>query len=411
MFNFFKRSKKEKRSSRVCELDDIFGGSNNAAGVHVDEYSALSIPTVYACINVISEDVAKVPFLMYRESAAGVKDRAKGHALYRLLKNCPNRYQTPFEFFQLMTRHALLRHGAFAEIVTSNLTGQVTDLIPLNPDRVRPFWAPDGSKAFAYTPRKGGLRVILEHEMFHIRRIPKDGGLHGMTLIECAAETMGMSIAVARYGSKYFSNDATPGVALKMQGKQSDEALARLKESWAERKGVNNAHKPVILEEGLEVEQLSLSAVDSQFIETRKMSPIEICQFIRVPPHKVQILDRATFSNIEHQSQEYYTDTLLPWFTRYEQAAWRDLLTEEEKNTDYYFKFLKESVLQADTLTRYRAHQIGIQQGFLNRNEVRGMEDKPPFEGGDDYLTPMNMTKESSDALDKEIENDGKTRV
>ena len=146
-----------------------------------------------------------------------------------------------------------------------------------------------------------------------------------------------------------------------------------------------------ILEEGMTWESLGMTAQDAQFVESRKISPVEICQFFRMPPHKVQILDRSTNNNIEQQSLDFLGDTLLPWLVKFEQSANRDLLQTKAEQAGMFFKFDVSELLRADIKTRFASYGIGLQNGFMNRNEVRQKEGWAPFPGGDEYLIQMNM--------------------
>jgi len=187
-------------------------------------------------------------------------------------------------------------------------------------------------------------------------------------------------------------------------GSLSDEAYKRLKESLErEHGGLSQAHRIKILEEGMEAQTIGVPPEEAQFLETRQFQAQEIARIYRMPPHKVGLLEDATFSNIEHQAIEFVTDTIRPWLVRFEQAMMRQLLTPAEQQT-YFVEHLVEGLLRGDTKTRYEAYGIGRQNGWLSVNDIRELENLDAIEGGDEYLQPLNMTPVGGDEADEEVD-------
>jgi len=154
---------------------------------------------------------------------------------------------------------------------------------------------------------------------------------------------------------------------------------------------------------------IGISPEDAQFLETRKYQVNEICRIFRVPPHLVGDLDRATFSNIEHQSIEFVQHTIRPWLVRWEQEISRSLLDEKER-TLYFAKFNVDGLLRGDYKSRMEGYSIGRQNGWMSINDIRRLEDMPlvPAEkGGDDYLVNGNMIAASVAERQKEGDGNG----
>ena len=138
---------------------------------------------------------------------------------------------------------------------------------------------------------------------------------------------------------------------------------------------------------------IGIAPEDAQFLETRKYQLNEICRIFRVPPHLVGDLERATFSNIEHQSIEFVQHTIRPWLVRWEQEISRSLLDEKERLL-YFAKFNVDGLLRGDYKSRTEGYAIARQNGWLSINDIRRLEDMPPIpkeQGGDDYLVNGNM--------------------
>jgi HK97 family phage portal protein len=155
--------------------------------------------------------------------------------------------------------------------------------------------------------------------------------------------------------------------------------------------GVANAYKPMILEMGLNWKPISLNAEDSQFLETRKMQRDEICAIFRVPPHLVASLEKATFNNVENLGLSFVNYALVPYLTRIENRIRVGLLSDKDR-ANHYAKFNAGALLRGDLKGRYESYGKGIQWGILSPNDCRELEDLNPRDGGDVYLTPMNMT-------------------
>ena len=300
----------------------------------------------------------------------------------------------------MLMAHVVLRGNGYAEIIPS-AGNPVAELIPLHPDRVRPFWAPDMTVAYEYQPLDGPSRIILGSEMFHVRGLGVDG-LSGLNPIRLHRETIGEDFAAQEYSARFWANDATPSGVLKIPGTLDDEAGQRLRKSWERQQTGVNRHRPALLEDGLEYEAIGLTREDAQYVESRKFNGVQIARMFRIQPHMIGILDRATFSNIEAQGIEFVVYTMGPWLRRWEQATRRDLFTVASRRT-HFSEFLVDGLLRGDRKARGEFYKSGIINGWLTRNEVRRRENLNPIKGLDEPLVPVNMTL--SDALAKMVED------
>ena len=138
------------------------------------------------------------------------------------------------------------------------------------------------------------------------------------------------------------------------------------------------------------IEKVGIPPNDAQFLETRRFQIEEIARMFRIPPHLLQDLSRATFSNIEHQAIAFVTLSLLPWLVSFEQAYARDLLSIKSFVT-HEVRFQVEGLLRGDTASRFASYAVGRQWGWLSVNEIRALENLNPVAGGDEYLRPLNM--------------------
>ncbi len=386
---------RERRSSFPGWLVEHFGAPT-AAGPSVSEESALRFGAVYACVRIIAEDIASLPLITYRQQGRS-KERARDHPLYTVLHDLANPETTSFEWREMMISHLLLWGNAYSEIEYSR-NGEVLALWPLRPDRMEEIRRNrQGQLEYGYRLPDQTMTWLPWWRVHHIRGLGGDG-IRGWSPIRLAArQAVGLGLAAEEFGARFFSNGARPGLLLKAPGKLSEKAFARLQESFAaEHQGLSNAHRTKILEEGLDIVTVGIPPNEAQFLETRKFQVQEIARIFRVPPHLLADLDRATFSNIEHQSLSYVIHTLRPWLVRHEQAIYRDLLFVEERR-DYFVRYQVAGLLRGDTATRYAAYTTAINSGFMTRNEARELEDWNPIDGLDEPLVPMNMIEAGSE--------------
>lgn len=372
---------------------DWVGGSETKSGVRVTVESSLGLPAVWACVRVKSEDVGKLPCIMYRRLDGGGKERATEHQLYALIRDNPNPLQTAFEFKQFMQAQLDLRGNALA-LKDFDGRGRVTALWPVSWDRVTVLYTEDGKTLFyKVRDRKGrDLPVMPAEAVVHLRGMSLDG-IMGLSPIAYHRETIGLAIGASQYGSAFFGNNAQPRGGLKVPTPLSKEAAGALRASWEDRhKGTENANRIGIFDGGLEWVQTGMDNTDAQYIETRGLQNNEIWRIYRMPPHKVADLSKSTNNNIEHQGLEYVTDCLMSDLVRWEQTLSRDLLLDSERG-EYFFEFLTDALLRGDLKSRYEAYAIARNWGWLNADDIRERENMNPLPGdkGKIYLQPLNM--------------------
>ncbi|MFW1676445.1 phage portal protein [Pontibacter sp. JAM-7] len=401
---FFSRILGRKASSEVIDTPEKLAAylgvsAETFSGRSVTPQTAMQLVTVFGCVRVLAESVGMLPCkLMTREG--GMRKPADDHSLSELLSIAPNDYMTAQEFWELAIACLCLRGNFYAYKV--KVMGQVKELLPIDPGAVNPKLNDDWSVAYEITFRDGTKDVLTQDEIWHVRIMTLDG-LNGVNPVAYARQAIGLGLATEEHGSRLFKNGTVTSGVLTTKDELSNPAFERLKKQFNEdHGGLTNAHKPLILEMGLEWKPTALNLEDSQFLETRKFQRDEICGLYRVPPHLVANLERATFSNIEHQSLSFVNYSLVPYLTRIESRIRVGLLSKQDR-AKYYAKFNAAALLRGDLKSRYESYGQGINWGILSPNDCRETEDLNPRPGGDVYLTPMNMTTkpEAANADDK----------
>lgn len=376
-----------------------FGGGASASGIIVNPQTAMQSAAVYSCVQVLAQSVGMLPLNIYTEDATQAKKVAKNHPLWPILHDQPNDYQTSVEFFEMMVMALCLRGNAYA-FINRTKSGRVVELLPLHPDMVRAEMRGDFTLVYHVTMPDGSFKPFGVGEIFHVRGLTTNGWL-GISPIAYARESIGLALATEKFGSQLFRNGAKMGGVLEHPGKMSEEAYNRLKNSFDEATSGENAHKTALLEEGVKFSKISMTADDSQFLETRKYQRSEIAAIFRVPPHMIGDLEKATFSNIEQQSLEFVSYSLMPWLNRIEKAIRRDLFSAEDRK-NMHVRFNVTAMLRGDASARSNYYHNGILDGWLTRNEARLAESEigiilNPLDGLDVPLMPLNMTDGTDD--------------
>lgn len=390
----------------------------DSAGVVVNESNALTISAVWACVGVISSAVAKLPWYVYErlvDEGTGLvsKRLAERSPAYRLLNERPNPEMSSYDFREAMQANVLLWGNAYAEI-ERNGAGQPVALWPIHPSRVdkdrvrgelRYKISTTGESSLPGNLR--GVVYLTSRDVLHIRGLTFNG-IDGLSAIAWGRESLGISKAADRYGARFLANDGAAGVVLKHPMKLSPEAAQRLRESWQQRRTGENQHAAVVLEEGMTADRMGVPPDDAQFLETRTFQVGEVCRWFRVPPHKVYELTRATFSNIEHQGMEFKEDTILPWVEKWQQEVNYKLLSDNAQP-----RLTCEMKLDRLALPTFKerveGYSKGLQDGWLNPDEIRTLEGYNPLPGGmgQQFRIPVNQAIVNPDGSTTPVGGDG----
>lgn len=350
--------------------------------------TSLRIAAVYACVRLLSQTIAGLPRDVYRKVG---KTRAELAAPAWVEQ--PNPGLNWFELIEQLVCSLLLWGNAYVILVRDE-AGELVEVWPLNPAWVRIDIR--GGRIVYTVIRKGKVDEFSADEILHIRGLTLPGSAVGLSPIDHARVTLGLAGAAEEYGGRFFSNDATPGGVIEFPGSVGDPELKRIAREWKRaHQGRARAHEPGFLTGGAKYNPITIPNDAAQFIESRKFSVTEIGRWFGVQPHKIGDLERATFSNIEHQAIEYVTDGVQPWVARLE-YAFRPLLGRglaPDRRTTAYLKFNLSGLLRGDTAARANFYSVMRNLGILNADEIRALEDQEPIPGGlgKAYWQPANM--------------------
>lgn len=370
----------------------LVDSQSNYSGIQITEQAALGSSAVWACVNLISQTVATLPFNHYVKSLDDERTKLTKSKLAYLLNCEPSPDYSAYTFKEIMTASAVLHGNAYAEISRDPYTGEPNGLWFIPPNNVQPYYDTTTESvwyAIYSGDYRGGVPYmgIPHNNMLHILGLSYDG-LAGYSPLYLQRETLALHIASQRYGASFFKNGARPAGIIKFPNKLSPESKEALRRSWdGFHAGSGNAGRVAILEGGLEFQKLQLDPEEAQFLQTQKYSREEIASIFRVPP---SMIGAAPHSDaIEAVSLEFLR-SIQPWLSRWESEIKRKLIY----NFSEYVEADTKSVLRTDLRSRYDSYAIGRQWGWLSVADIRRLENmNSDVAGMDDYLKPMNMEK------------------
>ena len=377
-----------------------FVSNLTSSGIRVTPANALMVSAYYDGIRIISEDIAKLPFPTFRRLDRG-REEAMEHPVYPLLKRSPNDNMSAMSFREAMTANAISWGGGFA-LIQRDGRGSPQKLDIVHPSRVKTEL--DGQGRIFYevgvNKDKTSIETIIVRQanMFHLHGM-SDDGVNGYSVARLGAESLGRAIAQDRFSSSFFRSGSSPKGAIRFAKKFRDnEELERLRTQWQETySGEAGWHKPVILDQGAEWQTITIPPEDAQMIESQNFSVGDIARWLRIAPHKIGLLENATFSNIEQQNIDHINDTLMPWMIRWEEEVTRKLFVGEE--SEFFAEHDTKQLLRGDSEARAKFLREMFNIGAMSQNEIRQENGMNPIDNGDTYYVQGQLIR-SEDAAE-----------
>lgn len=382
---------------------ELYGTAAASSGVQVTWQRALEIATFFACLRVMGHGMAQVPFRLMRRLENGDSQPAKDTELFDVVTSRPNDWMTSFELRELIAWHRGALGNAF--VFKNVVAGRVVELIPLEPQRVTVEQLSDFRLVYTYATRDGVRQTFPQESIWHIRG-PSWNGWMGQETVKLMREALGLTIAIERSQGSLHQNGIQTNGAWSVDQKLSDEQYKQLT-AWikkhygeADKKGL-----PLILDNGAKWQSITMSMVDAQTLESRRLQIEEVCRASGVMPIMVGHSDKtATYASVEQMLLAHVVHSLAPEYARIEQSADANLLTPTQRRQGYYFKFFAQALMRGAAKDRGEFYAKGL-QSWLLPNEVRQLEDMNAIPGLDEEhrarLAAMAGRKDPAAASDK----------
>lgn len=366
-------------------------GTEADAGITITAENALSVATYWQCIHLLADDFAKLPTVVYKSKKEDGHEKDREHPAYYLLRRKTSEYMTAGVFKKTLLGHALNYGNGYGWIIR-NGAYEPEEILILDPTKTCPKFDAEGTLWYETTLRNKKY-TLKSDEIFHLRGLGFDG-LKGYSVIHFARNSLGLTIAAEKYGSKFFANGSRSSGVLHYPGRLKPEASKNLADSFeARHQGLENAHRTIVLEEGAKYVPLTINPNEAQFKELREFQRKEVASWFKVPPSKLGDPDSVSYNSLEQWNQSYLESALDPWLCAFEEEAEDKLLTETQKHRESHFiEFNRAALLRTALNERYTAYATARQWGWYSVNDIRRKESETPIGSeGDVYLVPQNM--------------------
>lgn len=374
--------------SRAIAGEDLWLPPPAASGVPVTHESALNLTVLYACVNVLSTDVASIPREVFRRLPGDEREAAPDDVRYDLVHTTPDGEISAFAFHRTLMGHALNRGNGYSEIQRKG-NGDPTALHLLDPATTHPE-----RKDEKLIYRLANGRTLPARDVLHIAGLGYDG-LVGYSPIAMARQAIGLGLAAESFGATFFGNGSRPSGILKVPQKLSKDARDNLRLSWEDiHGGPYRSNRLAILEQGADWVKQSVDPEDAQFLATRQFQVLEICRIYRVPPNKVMDLSQSHLANLEQSNLDYLMFSLMPWLICIEQEYNLKLFTAVQRKT-LFVEHNLNALLRADSMSRSTFYEKMRNMGVLSTNDILKRENMNPIPaeaGGDRLFISTNLT-------------------
>ena len=350
----------------------IYG--TTVSGANINENTALTISTVYACVYKIASTLASLDLEIYERSGREIEP-ANVHPAYDVIKYKPNEYQTAFDFWETVISNAVINGVGYA-LIERDGRGYVTSLVCLD------LYDVDRKTVngqLVYSVRNVG--IVQAENMLEICNLQRKSP------IRLHRENLGLAKAAEDFGAEYFGSGGQMTGILSSDQPLKKEQMDIIQGSW--NKAAQQAGTK-LLPFGFKYSRISISPDEAQFIETRKFQAEEICRIFSVPPTLVQLESQTTYNNVEQQNLQFARHTIAPWAKRIEQEIDRKLIQSRER-PQIYSKFNLNDLYRGDMQSRADFYTKMLNNGVLSINEVRGKEELNPTSGGDTHTVAVNQ--------------------
>jgi len=377
------------QASRLAGLWESIGfGSGNAKMPLVNYKQALKLSAVTNAVDQISSSLGVIPFNVFKRTAEG-RERDFSHPVDRLLRSEPdgeNGFLTPFIFKKISQTSVLLRGNCLWQIKTDGGGNQKLKYIAWDDVYdIRKIKDINGDTVLVYMTKDDNL---LANEVLHFKGWTFDG-IIGVSVIHYASVQMGAALAMQAFSYTSFDNKGMRMGVISTDKPTTPEAKVKIKAGVQNAFAEKDPTRVVVLDEGMKFDPITVTSQEAQLIESSRFSIEDVARWFNIPLPKIKSASQSTNNNIEQQTLDYSTDTMLPHVTNFEQEIDKKLFTRAEKET-HYCKGNMSVILRADLKSKGEFYSKMVNSGIYLANEVREMEEKNTLEGGNELRIPVN---------------------
>lgn len=379
-----RKSKTEKPQERIVYVP------MQQAGMKVTHDTALTVSALWAGVRAITDPISYLGWHVMERDGEG-KKRRNDLWVDWLLNSQANGEMSAGTWRETICAHAITWGNGYAEIERDG-SGRPLALWPLWPDRVCPERAPSGELFYVVYPTTGAPIPLPARDVFHLKGLGFDG-IQGYSVVQMAARSLGLTMALEQNAASYFANGSRPSGALVYQGKIDAKTKEETAKEWRRwHGGPSKAFNTAIFDQAMKWEGISLSNVDSQMLESRQLQVVEVARWLKVQPHKLMDLENAHYNNVEQQNRDFLQETLMPWINKLEQEADIKLFGPASQGRLFTRMNIK-GFLRGDTAAQAEFITAMVDRGIFSINQSLDYLDMDPIGPvGDKRMVPLNMT-------------------
>lgn len=378
-------------------LDDPTGWPTGTRLFGGRELQAMRLPAVNACIEMISDSMAKMPVFI---TDGATREKLPNHPVARLLNERPTETLTAFDYHKLMETWRITQGNAYA-LIFRDKWGSPKEVLPIRPGFMTPYVHTDGTLWYVGTnPKTQEYRKFYPSEILHYKAFTVNG-IEGISYLRRGADIIEAGLLAQKYESSFYANSGRPDGVLQTQtdlshvsrvDKNGEKVNVRdkIRAEWERiHSGADNAYRIAILDNGLEYRPLSFSNRDAQFIESKEASIEDIGRLFNIPLYKLGVGKQTYASNVQ-AAIEYMQRTLAPIVSAREQEDSYKLLSTSERQKGLRVRRNMMNELRGDWAARAVWFRTMHDAGVYSVNDIRALEDMPDVPGGDERLASLN---------------------
>ena len=390
----------EKRSMNSAvwssQMAAIFGGVTSNSGRQVTTHSALTYSPIWAGVDMLSNDVAKLPMQTWVwNDSFTARSLDRNHPTWERFRRRTGEGLTANSWKGMMMAQAVL-HGRAHSVV--HRTGprdfwlEFLRAHQVMPDRM------NGERIYRITRDRHNANELptseikFEAEMFNINGLTLDHW-GGLSLVGFARNMIGRYLSTEDYTDDFFANDGVPSGVVTFPDSLDDDELERFAAVWERiHTGQGNRHRMLPLDKGATWARTAVSPHDAMLIDLLKFGPQDVARFLRIPGYKLGVETNVSYSSNEAEQRDYLNDTLMAWLVKFEDEAYEKCLFDNERrNERIEIVFNLAELTRADFKSQIEGNSLAIQSGQKNPNEARQEIKLPPYKEGDNFYIPANL--------------------
>lgn len=381
-----------------------FGLSDFMERLGLKKRKITSEVTYFTCLKMLSETLAKMPIKYYQRTDKGIME-AEATDTSKLLTKRPNPFMTPTTFWNTVEMNRNHYGNAYVYIrkkfIRKKYGGEfrVVDLWVMQSNCVQividdaGIFGGVGRLWYVYTDVPTGRQYVFNtDEVMHFKTSFSFDGITGLPVQQILKDTVNGAVASQEFMNNMYESGLTAKAALEYTGELDEGAKRALIESFEEfGSGAKNVGRIIPVPLGMKLTPLDIKLTDSQFFELKKYTALQIAAAFGVKPNQINDYEKSSYSNSEMQQLSFYVDTELFIIKQYEEEINYKMLTEEEQDEGYYYKYNEKVLFRTDSKTQMEYLKNGVQGTIIKPNEARRKLDYPDAEGGDELYANGNI--------------------